>query len=92
MQGIAVLILKFLLRTIPLHTPAEAVLEWNDSLSPAHSSPIRSDLSASMRTQVRALALLSGLRIWRGCELCCRPAGAAPIQPLAFLHVLQVRP
>ena len=37
----------------------------------------------SMRIQVRSLALLSGLRIWRCCELWHRLAVAALIQPLA---------
>ena len=34
-----------------------------------------------VRLQVRSLALLSGLRIWRCRELWCRPAAVAPIQP-----------
>ena len=33
---------------------------------------------------VRSLALLSGLRIWRCCELWYRPAAIAPIPPLAW--------
>ena len=50
-----------------------------------------------MRLQVRSLALLSGLRIRRSCELCCRSqtrlgshtpeavvAAATPIGPLAW--------
>ena len=37
----------------------------------------------TMSFQVRSLASLSGLRI-RHCELCCRPAAAALIQPLAW--------
>jgi len=40
--------------------------------------------SPSMRIWVRYLALLSGLRIWRYCELWCRPATTALIQPLAW--------
>ena len=39
----------------------------------------------SMRMQVRSLASLSGLRIQHCCELWCRPAAAALIQPLAWL-------
>ena len=38
----------------------------------------------SRRTQVRSLALLSGLRIWCCCDLWCRPAATAPIRPLAW--------
>ena len=37
-----------------------------------------------MRLQVRSLALLSGLRIQRGCELLLRPVATAPIGPLAW--------
>ena len=37
-----------------------------------------------MRTQVQALALLSGLTIWHCCELWYRPTATAPIQPLAW--------
>ena len=33
---------------------------------------------------VPSLASLNGLRIWCWCELWCRPAAAAPIQPLAW--------
>ena len=33
---------------------------------------------------VRSLAPLSGLRIWCCCELWCRPAATAPIQPPAW--------
>ena len=36
------------------------------------------------RTQVQSLASLGGLRIWRCCELWCRPAVVAPILPLAW--------
>ena len=38
----------------------------------------------SMKMCARSLALLSGLRIWCYCELQCRSAAAAPIQPLAW--------
>ena len=41
-------------------------------------------LLASMRTQVRSLALLSGLRIQHCHELWCRPAATAPLWPLAW--------
>ena len=37
-----------------------------------------------MRMQVQSLALLSVLKIRRCSELLCRPAAAAPIQPLAW--------
>ena len=37
-----------------------------------------------MRMQVQSLALLDGFRIWRCCELWCRPAATAPIRPLAW--------
>jgi len=37
-----------------------------------------------MRTWVPSLAVLSGMRIWCCCELWCRPAGAAPLGPLAW--------
>ena len=37
-----------------------------------------------MRAQVCFLALLSGLRIWRCCELWCRPLAIALIQPLVL--------
>ena len=37
-----------------------------------------------MRMWVRSLALLSGLRIQHCCELWCRLAAPAPIQPLAW--------
>ena len=37
-----------------------------------------------MRTQLRSLALLSGLRIQCCRELWCRPAATAPIRPLAW--------
>ena len=37
-----------------------------------------------MRLWVRSLALLSGLRIQRGCEVWRRPAATAPIGPLAW--------
>ena len=37
-----------------------------------------------MRMQVRSLALLSRLKIWRSCELWGRLAATAPIQPLAW--------
>ena len=37
-----------------------------------------------MRLRVQALALLSGLRIRRCCELWCRLVATAPIQPLAW--------
>ena len=37
-----------------------------------------------MRFRVQSLALLSGLRIQRCCELWCRPAATALIQPLAW--------
>ena len=36
-----------------------------------------------MRFQVRSLASLSGLRIWRGHELWCRPVATGTIGPLA---------
>ena len=38
----------------------------------------------TLRLQAQSLALLSGLRIRRCRELCCRPASTAPIQPLAW--------
>ena len=38
----------------------------------------------STRTQVWFLASISGLRIWRCCELLCRSAAVAPIWPLAW--------
>ena len=38
----------------------------------------------SMRIWVQSLALISGLRIWRCCELWCRPAATVPIWPLAW--------
>ena len=38
----------------------------------------------TMRSRVRSMALLSGLRIQRCCELWCRPAAAVPIRPLAW--------
>ena len=38
----------------------------------------------TMRLQIPSLASLSGLRIWHCCELWCRPAAAALIQPLAW--------
>ena len=38
----------------------------------------------TMRFRVRSLASLSGLRIWHCCELWCRPAAVAPIQPIAW--------
>ena len=38
----------------------------------------------TMRLQVQSLALLSGLRIQRCCELWCRPAAVAPSRPLAW--------
>ena len=38
----------------------------------------------SMRMWVRSLASISRLRIWRCCELWCRPAAVAPILPLAW--------
>ena len=41
-------------------------------------------LLGTMRLQVRSLASLSGLRIWRCRELWCRPAAVAQIQPLAW--------
>ena len=37
-----------------------------------------------MKTWVRSLALLSGLRIQSCCELWCRPVATAPIGPLAW--------
>ena len=37
-----------------------------------------------MRMWVQSLALLSGLRIWRCCELWSRLAASAPTQPLAW--------
>jgi len=37
-----------------------------------------------MKTQVGFLVSLSGLRIWCCCELWCRPAAVALIQPLAW--------
>ena len=41
-----------------------------------------------MRMWVWSLASISGLRIWHCCELWCRPAALAPIQPLAWeLHI-----
>ena len=39
---------------------------------------------ASMRAKVWSLALVSRLKIWHCCELWCRPAATAPIQPLAW--------
>ena len=38
----------------------------------------------TMRFRVRSLALLSGLRIRRYCELLWRSAAVAPIRPLAW--------
>ena len=37
-----------------------------------------------MRTRVRSLASLTGLRIWHSCELWWRPAAAGLIRPLAW--------
>ena len=37
-----------------------------------------------MKTRVRSLASISGLRIWRCRELWCRPVATAPIGPLAW--------
>ena len=50
----------------------------------SHRGSAETNLTASMRTQVQSLALLSELRIWHGCELWCRRAAAAPIQLLAW--------
>ena len=38
----------------------------------------------TLRLWVRSMALLSGLRIQRCCELWCRLAATAPIRPLAW--------
>ena len=38
----------------------------------------------TMKLQVRTLALLRGLRIWRCHELWCRPAATALIRPLVW--------
>ena len=46
-------------------------------------SGLRTQL-VSMRTWVRSLASLTGLRIWCCCKLWCMSAPGAPIQPLAW--------
>ena len=54
--------------------------------NPEFPSWLRGNISDQhpLRTPVRSLALLSELRIQRCCELWCRPAATALIQPLAW--------
>ena len=38
----------------------------------------------TMKLRIQSLALLSGLRIRRCCELWCKSAAVAPVRPLAW--------
>ena len=67
-------------------------MSWESTKS-ALSFDVKNDLGIPVVAKLKqirlgtvrlSLALLSGLRIWRYCELWCRPAATAPIRLLAW--------